>query len=105
MDASELASLRWLTNIKVPMQGLPVDSPIRSINITPASTPSANTSISELDSNHSSPYVAVPLRRRKLKFVEKPRKPNCSYSCLIGMAMKASGRKSLPVCAIYKFIE
>ena len=103
MDASELSSLRWLTSMKVPMEGLLIESPSGSTSTTPASTP--NASFSEHDSNHGSPYLAVPSRRRKLKFTEKYRKPNCSYSCLIGMAMKASGRKSLPVCAIYKFIE
>ena len=31
------------------------------------------------------------------------RKPNCSYNCLIGMALKRSGRKCLPVNEIYAF--
>ena len=31
------------------------------------------------------------------------RKPNCSYNCLIGMALKGSKRKCLPVNEIYAF--
>ena len=30
-------------------------------------------------------------------------KPNCSYNCLIGLALKNSKRKSLPVNEIYTF--
>ena len=30
-------------------------------------------------------------------------KPNCSYNCLIGMALKSSNRKCLPVNEIYTF--
>lgn len=33
------------------------------------------------------------------------KKPNCSYTCLIVMALKASGNGCLPVNEIYKFIE
>lgn len=33
------------------------------------------------------------------------RKPNCSYTCLIGMALQASKNGCLPVNEIYKFIE
>lgn len=33
------------------------------------------------------------------------RKPNCSYTVLTGMALKASMTASLPVSGIYQYIE
>ena len=33
------------------------------------------------------------------------KKPSCSYTCLIAMALKTSSTRSLPVNEIYKYIE
>ena len=55
-------------------------------------------------------YPATPLRRPNISIHEHDsgyQRPNCSYTCLIGMALKASPGTDgcLPVNEIYKYIE
>ena len=67
---------------------------------------------------HPTTVLATPIQRTVLApgqqtpsqsdcpSVAKPhQKPNCSYTVLIGMALKASNSGTLPVGEIYKYIE
>lgn len=79
-----------------------VTSPWRNENVSTPQSPS----VLHDYSNHP----ATPLRRRNHSISDnnsEHKKPNCSYTCLIGMALKASPGTDgcLPVNEIYKYIE
>ena len=71
---------------------------------------SASTPRSPSVLHNCSSHPSMPVRRRNTSISasnsEYP-KPNCSYTCLIGMALKASPGTDgcLPVNEIYKYIE
>lgn len=56
-------------------------------------------------SNYSNP--TTPVRGNRHERDSEYQKPNCSYTCLIGMALKASPGTDgcLPVNEIYKYVE
>ena len=51
------------------------------------------------------PVLLDPIEINHSQCCSSYRKPNCSYTCLIGMALQASKNGCLPVNEIYKFIE
>lgn len=53
--------------------------------------------------NYFSKLISKLIAKDVLKMYD--RKPNCSYNCLIGMALKSSDSGRLPVGEIYRFFE
>ena len=61
-------------------------------------TPVTPPNVSRQSSSTESQSLAHPLQ-------DAPTKPKCSYTCLIGMALKASDKGCLPVNEIYRYLE
>ena len=113
-EESAMNALNWVVGTPAPIH--------RPISPTQTSTPQRQritvvaTPIQQAMRKSSSQECAGETSNRSFEVLLDPvpeinpcyssyRKPNCSYTCLIGMALQASKNGCLPVNEIYKFIE
>ena len=131
-DGDDLTNLNWVSGIEVPLpanfSGSILDkksprnrnrgsrSPFRELTAsrsakgveTVLTSPRINESAS-ISRNHKN-YPTTPLQRPTTIVDEsngRYKRPDCSYACLVGMALKASPGTGgcLPVHEIYQYIE